>query len=95
MMRDEKRRDEAQIVAEAYAPRPVSSPFMYGIVGVCLAMLALAVFAGFYDFDPLAYPIPTLAGLLATFCCSLVLRWVRNRQHAAAHRREYDRMQLR
>ncbi len=94
-MRDEKRRNKARIVAEAYAPRPVSSPFMYGIVGVSLAVLALAVLAGFYDFDPFAYPIPALAGLLAAFGGSLVLRWLRSRQHDVAHRREYNKTRLR
>jgi hypothetical protein len=94
-MQDEKRRDEAQVAAEVYAPRPVSSPLMYGIVGASLAALVVAAFAGFYDLDPLAYPFSVLSGVVVAFIGALVLRRVRLRQHDFAHRREYNKTRLR
>jgi hypothetical protein len=54
-MRDDKRRAEARKRAEGYAPKPLSSVFMYGFVGACLAGLAWVAFTNVYDLDPFAY----------------------------------------
>lgn len=88
-MKDKKRRVEARKRAERYAPRPHSSVFMYGIVGVCIAGLAWAAFANFYDLDLFADPLWLGVALLLAFGGSMVLRDVRSRRHSAAHRREY------
>lgn len=90
-LKDRKRRNEARKRAEKYAPRPLSSFLMYGIVGVGLAILALLAFARFYELDPFAYPLWVAAAMLLVFIGSIVLRLVRSRRHAAAHRREYDK----
>jgi hypothetical protein len=90
-MKDGKRRVEARKRAEGYAPRPLSSVFMYGIVGACLAGLAWAAFTGFYGLDPFAHPLWLAAALLLAFAGALMLRIVRDRRHHAAHRREYAR----
>lgn len=90
-MKDKKRRVEARNRAETYAPRPLSSVFMYGIVGVCVAGLAWAAFANFYDLDPFADPLWLGVALLLAFGGSMVLRDVRGRRHSAAHRREYEK----
>ena len=91
-MKDEKRRGVARGLAEEYAPRPISSYPMYGIVGASLAGLGLYAFAVFYDVDLVAYPVWIVVALLATFFASIVLRMVRSRRHRAAHRHEYDKL---
>jgi hypothetical protein len=88
-MRDDKRRAEARKRAEGYAPKPLSSVFMYGVVGTCLAGLAWAAFTNFYELDPFAYPLWLGVALLLAFGASMVLRDVRGRRHVVAHRREY------
>jgi len=91
-MKDEKRRSVARRVAEEYAPRPISSYLMYGIVGACLAGLGLYAFAVFYDVDLIDYPAWIALALLLAFIGSIALRMVRSRRHAAAHRHEYDKL---
>lgn len=90
-MKDKQRRNRARKRAETYAPRPVSSLLMYGIVGVGLAGLAWAAFSRFYDLDPFAHPIWITSSLIAAFAGAVVLWLVRSRRHTAAHRREYDK----
>jgi hypothetical protein len=91
-MKDKKRRGDARRLAEEYAPRPISSYLMYGIVGVSLAGLGLYAFANFYDVDPLAYPLWIALSLVAVFAGSIGLRMARTRRHEAAHRREYNKL---
>jgi hypothetical protein len=88
-MKDKKRRVEARKRAEGYAPKPLSSVFMYGVVGACLAGLAWAAFTNFYDLDPFAYPLWLGVALLLAFGGSMILRDARGRRHVVAHRREY------
>lgn len=90
-MKDKQRRSEAQERAESYAPRPVSSMLMYGIVGVCLAGLAWAAFSAFYDVDPFAHPLWLAVAFPLVFVAAIALRLVRSRRHASAHRSEYDK----
>lgn len=90
-MKDRKRKKEAQERAENYAPRPVSSVLMYGIVGASLAGLIWIAFSRFYDIDPLAYPLWMAIVLALVFVGSMALRLLRSRRHSKAHRREYDK----
>lgn len=90
-MKDRKRRDEAQERAESYAPRPVTSVLMYGVVGVCLAGLAWAAFSRFYDLEFFSHPAWMALLFLLVFAGSIALRLLRSRRHASAHRREYDK----
>lgn len=90
-MKDRKRREEAQERAEHYAPRPVTSKLMYGVVGVCLAGLAWAAFTRFYDLEFFAYPVSMVVVFLLVFAGSIALRLLRSRRHASAHQREYDK----
>jgi cytochrome bd-type quinol oxidase subunit 2 len=90
-MKDRKRREEAQERAEDYAPRPVSSMLMYGVVGVCLAGLAWAAFSRFYDLEFFAHPVWMAFVFLLVFVGSIALRLLRSRRHASAHRHEYDK----
>jgi hypothetical protein len=90
-MKDRKRRKEAQARAEDYAPRPVTSLLMYGVVGVCLAGLVWAAVSRFYDFDAFAHPVWAAVVFLMVFVGSIALRLLRSRRHASAHRREYDK----
>lgn len=90
-MKDPARKDASRRRAETYAPRPQSSLLMYGLVGVLLAGLVLIAFSRFYDVAPLAHPVWIGAVLLVVFAGSIVLRVIRSRRHAAAHRREYDK----
>jgi hypothetical protein len=91
-MKDEKRRGIARRRAEEYAPRPVSSYLMYGIVGASLAGLGLYAFAVFYDIDLIVYPGWIAGALLLAFLGSIVLRIIRSRRHSDAHRHEYDNL---
>jgi NhaP-type Na+/H+ or K+/H+ antiporter len=90
-MKDKQRRSEARERAESYAPRPVSSVLMYGIVGVCLAGIVWVGFSRFYDIDPLAYPLRMAIVFFLVFVGAIALRVLRSRRHASAHRREYDK----
>jgi hypothetical protein len=91
-MKDRKRRIEARKRAEDYAPQPLTSLFMYGVVGACLAGLAWAAFANFYDLNPFAEPFWLAAALILAFGGAMALRVARGRRHNAAHRHEYDKM---
>jgi hypothetical protein len=90
-MKDRKRRKEARDRAEEYAPRPVASILMYGVVGVCLAGLAWAAFSRFYDLESLAHPAWMAGVFVLVFVGSIGLRLLRSRRHASAHRSEYDK----
>lgn len=90
-MEDKQRKKEARERAESYAPRPVSSALMYGVVGACLAGLAWVAFSAFYDVDPFAHPLWISTVFLFVFAGSIALRLVRSRRHASAHQREYDK----
>jgi hypothetical protein len=90
-MKDEKRKRDARERAELYAPRPVSSVLMYGVVGVATAGLALVSFARFYDLEALAHPVWVAVALLSVFVASMGLWYVRNRRHRTAYRHEYDK----
>lgn len=90
-MKEKQRRSEARDRAEAYAPRPVSSVLMYGIVGVCLAALAWVGFSRFYDIDPAAHPLWMAIVFLLVFVGAIALRLLRSRRNTSAQRREYDK----
>jgi hypothetical protein len=90
-MKDRKRRKEAQARAENYAPRPVTSVLMYGVVGVCLAGVAWLAFTRFYDLEFFVHPLWMVLVFLFVFAGSVALRLLRSRRHASAHRREYDK----
>ena len=94
-MKDDKRRGAARKLAEGYAPRPISSLLMYGIVGSSAAGIGLVAVASFYDVDPLAHPLWVAAILLTVFVGSMVFRMIRSRRHAAAHRHEYRKTEPR
>ena len=90
-MKDRKRREEARERAENYAPRPVTSVLMYGVVGVCLAGVAWLAFSRFYDLELFAHPGWMALIFLLVFVGSIALRLLRSRRHASAHRHEYDK----
>lgn len=90
-MKDRKCKDEARERAERYAPRPVTSVLMYGVVGVCLAGLSWVAFSRFYDLELFAHPGWMAFTFLLVFAGSIVLRLRRSRRHSRAHRREYDK----
>ncbi len=91
-MRDEVRKEAAREVAEGYAPQPMDGTVMYGFVGAMLALLGLIAFGAFYDFDLSIHPLEAIAVIATASAVALVLRFIRHRRHATAHRAEYDRI---
>lgn len=90
-MKDQRRKDEARVRAQAYAPVPTDSRLLYGVVSASLLLVLVLIVGGFYAVDPLRYPL-ALTGLMAlAFGLGLIVRRVRLRRHRHAHRMEYDK----
>jgi len=90
-LKNEVRREAARERAEAYAPRPQDTRFMYGTIAVSVLLIGMAVIGGFYDVDLWTRPwiIVLLVALAAAI--GLLIRRLRMRRHRSAHRQEYDR----
>ena len=89
-MKDESRKVAAKEIANSYAPQPQDGFILYATVGTVLAGTAIFGFGRFYGLELAVYPISILATLISAGLCAIILRAVRSRRHAAAHRKEYD-----
>ncbi len=88
---DEVRKENATEMAEGYAPKPIDSSVMYGLVGIGIAGLALFAFNRFYGFDFSLHPFLALLIIAAVCVGALVLRALRTRRHGRAWKTEYDK----
>lgn len=82
---------KAREAAEAYAPKPVGSSIMYGLIAVVSVGLALISFEMFYNANIFAYPLIIVLLLSVTFLLGIMLRKRRKRVHAAALQAEMDK----
>lgn len=88
-MPDKLRQANARAAATRYAPKPDGSTLTYGLIGVSLLALALALYGGFYHVDMLVAPIPLVLAGLGAFCFGAAFRFRLKRRHTAAYDAEY------
>jgi hypothetical protein len=91
-MKDLRRKETARRIAEAYAPAPVDTRLMYGVVAAALMLVATIAAGAFYAVD-LAQHVVTVALLtLGAFAAGLANRHLQASRHHRAHRSAYDSM---
>lgn len=86
-----ERGKRARKAANVYAPVPVDSPLMYGLVAIVLSSLAMWVVVKFYGFDLTTHPVLIALGFVIIFIGAVLLRRRRMRHHNLAFDEEYKR----
>jgi hypothetical protein len=88
---DQKRRAQARDAATEYAPYPDGSSFLYGMIAVVLAAIAVWAIGQFYDIDVVLHPMFVFLSLAVAFASGVVLRKRREQQHIAAYEVEREK----
>jgi len=78
-------------MAQGYAPRPETNLMMYVVVGIGLAIIALALFGQFYEIEVASHPAWYAPFIILISVVAILLWFVRRHRHNKAHRAEYDR----
>jgi hypothetical protein len=89
-VRDKIRREDARLRAEAYAPAPKDSRFLYVVIAIVLLFLAMAAIGGFYAIDVWREPLVVVGLAAMAAAAGLAFRFRKTRLHKAAHRNEYE-----
>lgn len=90
-MADKQRETQARAAANNYAPKPVGSSLLYGLIAVTLVGLAMIIFSIFYGANIAAFPVVIGIILAAAFIAGVILRRRRRHIHGLAYTREYGR----
>lgn len=90
-MVDKKRETNARAAANKYAPKPLGSSLVYGLIAVTLVGLAMIIFSIFYGANIAAFPAVLWIILAGAFVAGVILRRRRRHLHGIAYAQEYDR----
>lgn len=93
-MAAKQRETNARAVANSYAPKPVGSSLLYGMIAASLAGLAMMTFSIFYDADITTFP--SVIGIIfgGAFIAGVILRRRRRHLHGLAYAHEYNRQDV-
>lgn len=86
-----ERQANARAAANSYAPEPVGSSLLYGLIAVTLVSLAMMIFSIFYGANIAAFPIVIGIILACAFVAGAILRRRRRHLHGLAYTQEYHR----
>lgn len=92
-MLERQRETNARAAANNYAPRPVGSSLLYGLIAVTLVGLAMMIVSIFYGADIAAFPTFTGVTLAGAFIAGVILR--RRRRHLLRNAPCYRHLSLR
>lgn len=91
-MLEGQREASARAAANSYAPKPVGSSLLYGLIAVTLVGLAMIIFSIFYGTNIAAFPIIIGIILAGAFVAGVILRRRRRHLHGLAYTQEYHRL---
>lgn len=89
-MKNLQLKEAARRRAERYAPAPVDTRLMYGVVAASMMLVATIAAAAFYGLELEAHLSAVAALASAAFIGGLLVRIVQVSRHRRAHRFEYD-----
>lgn len=87
----DKRSNDSRSAAELYAPMPVGSSILYGLIAVVILGMVLWSVGLFYGLNFLAHPALLIGTGAAAFVCGVLLRKLRKSRHNDAYRHEYQK----
>ena len=90
-MLQRQRETKARDAANNYAPKPVGSSLLYGMIAVTLAGLVMMIFSSFYRANITSYPVIIGIILASAFISGVILRRRRRHLHGLAYAHEYAR----
>lgn len=93
-MLERQREANARVAANSYAPKPVGSSLLYGLIAVTLVGLAMIIFSIFYGANITAFPVIIGIILACAFTAGVMLRRRRRHLHGLAYTHEYDRQEI-
>lgn len=88
------RETNALVAANSYAPKPVGSSLLYGLIAVTLVGLAMIILSIFYGANIAAFPAIIGIILAGAFTAGVMLRRRRRRLHGLAYAHEYNRRDI-